>query len=237
MFSLERMLKIWAKYSSFYWEGLGKTLIFALLAVLLGLVLGLALACGRMQRASRRQNPVVRGLKGLCRFLCTAYVEVFRATPMLVQIFIIYYGIGSLIKLPETSVNRMFWGMVAVGLNSAAYMSEIIRAGIGAVPPGQMEAARCLGMSHWRAMRRVVLPQAVRNILPAMCNEFVAVTKETSLASTFYVGDLMTQYQTISGKTYLVIEPLIIIGIIYFVVTFTMSKLITVLERRLKSDD
>lgn len=155
MFSLERMLKIWAKYSSFYWEGLGKTLIFALLAVLLGLVLGLALACGRMQRASRRQNPVVRGLKGLCRFLCTAYVEVFRATPMLVQIFIIYYGIGSLIKLPETSVNRMFWGMVAVGLNSAAYMSEIIRAGIGAVPPGQMEAARCLGMSHWRAMRRI----------------------------------------------------------------------------------
>ena len=138
MFSLERMLKIWAKYSSFYWEGLGKTLIFALLAVLLGLVLGLALACGRMQRASRRQNPVVRGLKGLCRLLCTAYVEVFRATPMLVQIFIIYYGIGSLIKLPETSVNRMFWGMVAVGLNSAAYMSEIIRAGIGAVPPGQM---------------------------------------------------------------------------------------------------
>ena len=97
MFSLERMLKIWAKYSSFYWEGLGKTLIFALLA------------CGRMQRASRRQNPVARGLKGLCRLLCTAYVEVFRATPMLVQIFIIYYGIGSIIKLPETSVNRMFW--------------------------------------------------------------------------------------------------------------------------------
>ena len=85
--------------------------------------------------------------------------------------------------------------------------------------------------------RRIVLPQAFKNVLPAMCNEFVAVTKETSLASTFYVGDLMTQYQTISGKTYLVIEPLVIIGVIYFVVTFTMSKLIAVLERRLKTDD
>ena len=86
-------------------------------------------------------------------------------------------------------------------------------------------------------MKLVILPQAFKNVLPAMCNEFVAVTKETSLASTFYVGDLMTQYQTISGKTYLVIEPLVIIGVIYFVVTFSMSKLITVLERRLKNDD
>ena len=86
-------------------------------------------------------------------------------------------------------------------------------------------------------MMRIILPEAVENVLPAMCNECVAVTKETSLASTFYVGDLMTQYQTISGKTYLVIEPLVIIGVIYFVVTFSMSKLITVLERRLKNDD
>lgn len=233
MFSLERMLKIWAKYSSFYWEGLGKTLIFALLAVLLGLVLGLALACGRMQRASRRQNPVVRGLKGLCRLLCTAYVEVFRATPMLVQIFIIYYGIGSLIKLPETSVNRMFWGMVAVGLNSAAYMSEIIRAGIGAVPPGQMEAARCLGMSHWRAMRRVVLPQAVRNILPAMCNEFVTIIKETSVLGMVGIVELMFQAQSISKQTWIPLEPYVIAAVLYFIVVFPLSKCIAAAERRM----
>ena len=105
------------------------------------------------------------------------------------------------------------------------------------VQPFRAEAARSLGLSARQTMMRIILPQAFKNVLPAMCNEFVAVTKETSLASTFYVGDLMTQYQTISGKTYLVIEPLVIIGVIYFVVTFSMSKLITVLERRLKNDD
>ena len=111
-------------------------------------------------------------------------------------------------------------------------MSEVFRSGIQSIDRGQTEAARSLGLSARQTMMRIILPQAFKNVLPAMCNEFVAVTKETSLASTFYVGDLMTQYQTISGKTYLVI-----IGVIYFVVTFSMSKLITVLERRLKNDD
>ncbi len=126
---------------------------------------------------------------------------------------------------------------MALIFNSAAYMSEVFRSGIQSVGRGQTEAARSLGLSASQTMTRIVLPQAFKNVLPAMCNEFVAITKETSLASTFYVGDLMTQYQTISGKTYLVIEPLLIIGVIYFVLTFTMSKLISVLERRLKSGD
>ena len=127
-------------------------------------------------------------------------------------------------------------GMLATIMN-CIYVSEIFRSGIQSIDRGQTEAARSLGLSSSQTMLRIILPQAFKNVLPAMCNEFVAVTKETSLASTFYVGDLMTQYQTISGKTYLVIEPLIIIGVIYFVVTFTMSKFIAVLERRLKAGD
>ena len=204
---------------------------FALLAVLLGLVLGLALACGACSVHQGAKTLLRGGLKGLCRLLCTAYVEVFRATPMLVQIFIIYYGIGSIIKLTETSVNRMFWGMVAVGLNSAAYMSEIIRAGIGAVPPGQMEAARCLGMSHWRAMRRVVLPQAVKNILPAMCNEFVTIIKETSVLGMVGIVELMFQAQSISKQTWIPLEPYVIAAVLYFIVVFPLSKCIAAAER------
>ena len=233
MFSFERMLKIWEKYGPMYLSGLGNTLLFSVVAVFVGLVLGLVLASGRMLTLSPRDNAVVKVLKTIAKLLCTAYVEVFRATPMLVQIFIIYYGIGSLIKLPETSVNRMFWGMVAVGLNSAAYMSEIIRAGIGAVPPGQMEAARCLGMSHWRAMRRVVLPQAVRNILPAMCNEFVTIIKETSVLGMVGIVELMFQAQSISKQTWIPLEPYVIAAALYFIVVFPLSKCIAAAERRM----
>ena len=102
---------------------------------------------------------------------------------------------------------------------------------------GQTEAARSLGLSQLQNMRFIILPQAIKNILPALCNEFVSIIKETSLASTFFVGDLMTTYRTINGVTYLSIEPLIIVGIIYFVLTFTLSKAIAVLERRLKTSD
>ena len=169
------------------------------------------------------------------RHHATVYTEVIRDTPLLLQLYFFYFLLPDI--LPALKLSKFACITVALVINSGAYMSEVFRSGIQSIDRGQTEAARSLGLSSRQTMMRIVLPQAFKNVLPAMCNEFVAVTKETSLASTFYVGDLMTQYQTISGKTYLVIEPLIIIGIIYFVVTFTMSKLITVLERRLKSDD
>ena len=131
-----------------------------------------------------------------------------------------------------------FWQIaVALICNSAAYVSEIFRAGIDAVDHGQMEAARCLGLSERQAMFKVVIPQAVKNILPALCNEFIMMIKETSLASTFFAGDIMTQYKTINGASYLVIEPLIIIAVIYFVLTFTLSKLVAIFERRMSTSD
>ncbi len=233
MFSFDRMLKIWAKYSDMYWNGLGYTLIFALFSVLMGLVLGLILASGRMAKVGPRENAVAAFLKAIAKLFCTAYVEVFRATPMLVQVFIIYYGLGSLFKLPDSSINRMFWGMMAVGLNSGAYMSEVIRSGIGAVPGGQMEAARCLGMSHWKAMRHVILPQAVRNILPAMCNEFVTIIKETSILGMVGIVELMFRAQSIAKQTYIFLEPYVIAAILYFIVVFPLSKIIAAVERRM----
>ena len=114
MFSFERMLKIWEKYGHMYWNGLGYTLLFAFVSVLMGLVLGLVLASGRMASVQSRDNLAVKALKAVAKFFCTAYVEVFRATPMLVQVFIIYYGLGNVFKLPDSSLNRMFWGMVGI---------------------------------------------------------------------------------------------------------------------------
>ena len=211
MFSFERMLKIWEKYGHMYWNGLGYTLLFAFVSVLMGLVLGLVLASGRMASVQSRDNLAVKALKAVAKFFCTAYVEVFRATPMLVQVFIIYYGLGNVFKLPDSSLNRMFWGMVAVGLNSAAYMSEVIRSGIGAVPGGQMEAARCIGMSH----------------------EFVTIIKETSILGMVGIVELMFRAQSIAKQTYIFLEPYVIAAIMYFIIVFPLSKIIAAVERRM----
>ena len=204
-------------------NGLGTTLLLALISVAIGCVIGAFVAIMRLSRSK------------VLNSIATVYTEIIRDTPLLLQLYFFYFLLPDL--LPAMRLSKFTCIAVALVINSGAYMSEVFRSGIQSVDRGQTEAARSLGLSASQTMTRIVLPQAFKNVLPAMCNEFVAVTKETSLASTFYVGDLMTQYQTISGKTYLVIEPLVIIGVIYFVVTFTMSKLIAVLERRLKSGD
>lgn len=233
MFSWDRLVKIWAKYGHMYWNGLGNTLSYALFGVIMGLLLGLVVACGRMMRRGPRDNALMYITKAVLRTIGTAYVEIFRATPLLVQVFVIYYGLGNMFKWPDATFNRAFWGVMAVGLNSGAYMSEVIRSGIGAVPGGQMEAARCIGMSHWQAMQHVVLPQAVRNILPAMCNEFVTIIKETSVLGMAGIVELMFRAQSIAKQTYIFLEPYIIAAILYFIVVFTLSKLISLLERRM----
>ena len=220
---LANIQRLLLKYGMNFLNGLGTTLLLALISVAIGCVIGAFVAIMRLSR-----SKVLNGI-------ATVYTEVIRDTPLLLQLYFFYFLLPDL--LPAMRLSKFTCIAVALVINSGAYMSEVFRSGIQSVDRGQTEAARSLGLSASQTMTRIVLPQAFKNVLPAMCNEFVAVTKETSLASTFYVGDLMTQYQTISGKTYLVIEPLVIIGVIYFVVTFTMSKLIAVLERRLKTDD
>ena len=220
---LANIQRLLLKYGMNFLNGLGTTLLLALISVAIGCVIGAFVAIMRLSR-----SKVLGGI-------ATVYTEVIRDTPLLLQLYFFYFLLPDL--LPAMRLSKFTCIAVALVINSGAYMSEVFRSGIQSIDRGQTEAARSLGLSASQTMTRIVLPQAFKNVLPAMCNEFVAVTKETSLASTFYVGDLMTQYQTISGKTYLVIEPLVIIGIIYFVVTFTMSKLIAVLERRLKSGD
>ena len=220
---LANIQRLLLKYGMNFLNGLGTTLLLALISVAIGCVIGAFVAIMRLSRSK------------VLNAIATAYTEVIRDTPLLLQLYFLYFLLPDL--LPAMRLSKFTCIAVALVINYGAYMSEVFRSGIQSVDRGQTEAARSLGLSASQTLTRIVLPQAFKNVLPAMCNEFVAVTKETSLASTFYVGDLMTQYQTISGKTYLVIEPLVIIGVIYFVVTFTMSKLIAVLERRLKSGD
>lgn len=222
LFSLTRMWKIFAKYHTFYFDGLQNTLSISFFAVFIGLALGLLLAFGRMSKI----HPL--------RWICTAYVEVVRSTPLLVQAMIIYYGSTALnLKFTNANFNVFFWGLIVVGLNSGAYMSEVIRGGIGAVPGGQMEAARAIGLTHWQAMRHVVLPQAVRNILPAMANEFVTIIKETSVLSIIGVADIMFRTGDVTSITYFYFEPYIIAALMYFVVVFPLSKLVALFERRM----
>ena len=219
----DRIIKLLSRYGTTFISGLGTTLLLALISVALGCIIGALVAIMRNCRVK------------FLRAFATTYVEIIRDTPLLLQLYFFYFMLPDI--FPQLKLSKFTCIAVALIINSGAYMAEIFRSGIQSIDRGQAEAARSLGLSSRQTMLRIILPQAFKNILPALCNEFVAITKETSLASTFYVGDLMTQYQVISGKTYLVLEPLIIIGIIYFVITFTMSKLIAVLERRLKEDD
>ena len=169
------------------------------------------------------------------RFVVTAFVEFIRGTPILLQLYVGYFIVP--LVLPFLGSSTFASIAVALVINSAAYVSEVVRSGIQAVDPGQTEAARSLGLSKSQALTRVVLPQAVKNILPALGNEFIMIIKETSLASTFFVGDLMTSYLTVKGATYLAFESLLIVGMIYFILTFSLSKLVGLYERKLKASD
>ena len=211
-----------------YWyiflvKGVGITLLLSAITVAFGAILGSLFALAKMSRIP----PL--------RWLVNIIVEVVRGTPILLQLYIGYFIVPQL--LPFMEVSDFTSIAVALVINSAAYVSEIIRSGIQAVDRGQTEAARSLGLNGGQTMLRVVLPQAVKNILPALGNEFVTMIKETSLASTFYIGDLMTSYRAVKGRTYLALECQLIVGAIYFVLTFTLRKLIGLYERRLKSHD
>ena len=222
------MFDIWNEYWKLFLHGLGLTVLMGLLTVLVSSVFGSLMALMR------------RSTWGIGKFkpvsaVAAVYVEVIRGTPILLQLYFFYFMMPK--WFPALELSEFSCVLVACCVNSIAYVCEIVRSGIQAVDPGQVEAARSLGLSNKQAMVKVVFPQAVKNILPALCNEFVAVVKETSLASTFFVGELMTQFKTINSITFRVLEPLTIVGIIYFLLTFVMSKLIAVMERRLGEHD
>ena len=208
-------------YYPFFLKGAGITIVIAFFAVIFGTVLGLLLSLMKLS-----ENKILR-------FIASAYIEFVRGTPSLVQIWIVYLGLSNIgLNLPD-----LVTGIIALSLNSGAYVADIIRAGIGAVDAGQMEAARSLGMKKSMAMREIIIPQALKNILPALGNEFIAVIKESAIVSIIGVGELMFNAQTVGGTLYNGLPPLYVAAAIYFVITFSLSRGLAKLERRLKKSD
>ena len=224
----EKALQYW----QLFLQGVACTISLSALTVIFGFVLALLLAVCRMGRSK------------VLRAISTAYVEIFRATPMVVQVFIIFYVIFDGVKvLPGFKLfgfirfDRFFPAVVALALNSGAYLSEIIRSGIQSIDGGQTEAARSLGLSSVKTMRFVILPQAIKNILPAIANDFVTIIKESAICYTIGVQDIMSAVNAVKGSTYRMGEALIIATVLYFCLTFPTSKVIQHFERKMSRGD
>ena len=243
-------------YAQLFQHGLVITVLLAACTVFFGFFLGILLAMLRMSdvRPFRSlgldRDGHLRGegfLLAVSRFnplafLATVYVEVIRSTPVIVQIFIVYHGVfGVLFDLPKFNVfgldfikfHRFFPGVVALAMNSGAYLCEIIRSGIQSVDGGQGEAARSLGLSRGQTLRFIILPQAIRNILPAIGNEFVTIIKESAITYTIGVEDIMAAVEAVRGATWRIMEPLIVATLLYFCLCFPTSKIIAYFERRM----
>ena len=219
------------KYGTAFIRGIEYTLLLAIVSVLLAVIPALLLALMRLSK-----NKPIKWLAG-------AYIAVFRSTPMLVQLSIIYYGLFYAISLPRITlfgfvdISRFIPGVVALALNSSAYVAEIFRAGILAVDQGQTEAARSLGLSRWQSMRLVVLPQAIKNVLPALANEVVTMVKESSICSVIGMMELMWGAKTVATTTYVTLGPYVFAAVIYFCINFPASKAIEAVERRMRRGD
>ncbi|MBC8079163.1 MAG: amino acid ABC transporter permease [Gorillibacterium sp.] len=217
-----------SRYADYFLRGAGLTVYLSFFTVLFGTVLGVVLALMKLSS--------IRPLK----WFATGYVEFIRGTPLLVQVFIIYYGIpqittqifGSPLDMPDKVS-----GIIALSINSAAYMAEIFRAGIENIDKGQTEAARSLGMSKSLMMRLIILPQAIKNILPALGNEFIVVIKESSIVMIIGLKELMYNANVVKSKTFQGFEPYLAAALVYFAITFTLSRLLARFERRLKVSD
>ncbi len=212
-------------------EGLVCTVSLSALTVVFGFILALLLAYMRMSKFL----PL--------RAVSTAYVEVLRATPLMVQLFLVYYVLLADVSLPAFKLfgfirfERFVPGVIALSLNSGAYLCEIIRSGIQSIDQGQTEAARSLGMSQLENMRYIILPQAIKNILPAIANEFVTIIKESSICWTIGVQEIMSAVNSVKSATYFIGEPLIVAACIYFCLTFPTSKIIEHFERKMSRGD
>lgn len=205
------------KYTHFFISGTGYTLLLSALTVVFGLMGGLVLALMKTSKIK------------LLKSFSTAYIEFVRGTPLLIQLYIVYYGIKDIPMLAA--------GVLAMSLNSSAYIAEIIRAGINSVDKGQTEAARSLGMPVFLTYKAIIIPQAMKNILPALGNEFIVLIKESAIVSVIGIHDLMYNTDVVRGNTFIAFEPLVVAAGIYFVLTFTLSKLMGGLERRLAVGD
>jgi putative lysine transport system permease protein len=206
-------------------------MLIAITGTVAGLVIGLLAGVVRTIPLGAHDGvPARRVFLRVVNALLAVYIEVFRGTPMMVQASVIYFGVKQQLGI---QLNPITAGILIVSINTGAYMAEIVRGGIQAVDPGQTEAGKALGLSHWQIMRGVVLPQTIRNILPATGNEFVINIKDTSVLSVISVTELFFRGRDIANVTYRYFEAYLVIAAVYFVLTFATTRVLRLLERRL----
>lgn len=211
-----------SKYGSFFLKGIKITILISLIGVALGSILGVFVALMKLSKIK------------IISWIASIYIEILRGTPMLVQVFIVFFGITAALGL---DISALVCGTIALVINSSAYIAEIIRAGINAVDKGQMEAARSLGLNYRQTMKSVIMPQAIKNILPALGNEFVTLIKESSIVSTIGVGEIMFNAQVVQGISFDPFTPLIVAAALYFVLTFVLTRIMNMIEGRLNASD
>ncbi|HIH7702972.1 TPA: ABC transporter permease subunit [Staphylococcus aureus] len=211
-----------SKYGRFFLKGIKITILISLIGVALGSILGAFVALMKLSKIK------------IISWIASIYIEILRGTPMLVQVFIVFFGITAALGL---DISALVCGTIALVINSSAYIAEIIRAGINAVDKGQMEAARSLGLNYRQTMKSVIMPQAIKNILPALGNEFVTLIKESSIVSTIGVGEIMFNAQVVQGISFDPFTPLLVAAALYFVLTFVLTRIMNMIEGRLNASD
>ncbi|MBO8519595.1 ABC transporter permease subunit [Staphylococcus aureus] len=211
-----------SKYGSFFLKGIKITILISLIGVALGSILGAFVALMKLSKIK------------IISWIASIYIEILRGTPMLVQVFIVFFGITAALGL---DISALVCGTIALVINSSAYIAEIIRAGINAVDKGQMEAARSLSLNYRQTMKSVIMPQAIKNILPALGNEFVTLIKESSIVSTIGVGEIMFNAQVVQGISFDPFTPLLVAAALYFVLTFVLTRIMNMIEGRLNASD
>ena len=202
-------------------EGLLNTVVMAFFAVIIGIILGLIVSIIRNDYEVNKKHKILN-------FISKMYVEIIRGTPVILQLMIIYYVI-----FKSVNINIILVGIIAFGINSGAYVSEIIRSGIKSIDKGQMEAGLSLGLKYKQVMKLIVLPEAFKNILPSLGNEFITLLKETSVGAYIGIIELTKSGDIIASRTYDYFFPLIIVALVYLILTLSLSKLVNVMERRL----
>lgn len=229
MNSLQFILKVVVEYWPILLRGIGYTMLLSMSGTIVGFIIGLLVGVVRTIPMPDRKNALWWFLR-IVNALISVYVQVFRCTPMIVQAVVIYYGIA---KVTGYEVDRLLAGFIIISINTGAYMAEIVRGGIISIDPGQFEAAHAIGMTHWQTMIHVIIPQAVRNILPATGNEFVINIKDSSVLMIITVTELFYYGKIIIALNYRAFETYLVIAAIYFVLTYSITRLLRYVERRL----
>lgn len=207
----------------YFLEGIKNTLVIAFFAVLIGIILGIIIALIRDYHENKKRIPILN-------FLAKSYVNIIRGTPVILQLMIIYY-----VMFKSVNINIVLVGILAFGINSGAYVAEIIRGGINSINKGQREAGLSLGLSYPVIMKSIILPQATKNILPSLGNEFITLIKETSVGAYIGIVELTKASDIVASRTYDYFLPLIIVAIIYLIITLVLSRLVEMFERKLEN--